>query len=202
MSENKAIMHHNLPGTDVVGSAVGVPGAQWYVAIVKHNTERISSERLAKMGLESYFPAQKEMRVWRNGRKSVVDKVVIPSVVFVHCPEATRREIVKLPFIHRFLTDKAAPTASEGINKPLAIIPDSEIRRLKFMLGQSDVPVSVTDRPYQAGDHVRVIRGSLIGLEGNVIGADTDKSDVIVTLNHFGYAKLRIDTVNLEIVNT
>lgn len=69
------------------------------------------------------------------------------------------------------------------------------------MLGQSDVPVTITDRPYKVGDKVRVIRGSLKGLEGEVFSTDSDKSDVMVALEFFGCAKLHIDTINLEIIN-
>lgn len=187
--------------TDVVGSAVGVAGGYWFVAIVRHNTEKRSAEKLTKMGIENYLPLQREIRVWRNGRKSKVDRVVIPSIIFVRCTEAKRREIVSLPFINRFMRDKTDSSSGESLGKPLAIIPDNEIKRLKFMLGQSDVPVFVTERPYKVGDKVRIIRGGLAGLEGNVVGVAAGKSEVVVALDYFGCAKLQIDTVGLEIIN-
>lgn len=190
-----------MPVTDVVDSAVGVAGSQWFVAIVHFHSEKQSADKLTKMGIETYLPTQKEIRIWRNGRKSKVDRIVIPATLFIHCTEEQRREIVKLPFIYRFMTNKAATASSESLNKPLAIISDSEIRQLKFMLGQSDVSVTIIERPYKVGDKVRVIRGSLKGLEGEVFSTDADKSNVLVALEYFGCAKLLIDTINLEVVN-
>lgn len=93
-----------------------------------------------------------------------------------------------------------AGSVKGSTNKPLAIIPDTEIERLKFMLGQSDIPVEITKKPFKTGDKVRVIRGNLAGLEGEVIDFHDAKSELIVGLNFFGCAKLSIETVNLEII--
>lgn len=190
-----------MPVTNVVDSAVGVPGPFWFVATVHFNSEKQSAEKLAKMGIETYLPTQKEVRIWRNGRKSTVDRIVIPSTVFIRCTEEERRQIVKLPFIYRFMTDKARTSVVETFNKPVAVISDDEINRLKFILGQSDVPVTITDRPYKVGDKVRVIRGTLRGLEGEVFGTESGKSEIAVALEFFGCAKLVIDTINLEVIN-
>lgn len=199
MSADRHISNNVSPVTDVVDDAVGVGKSYWFVAIVNHNSEKQSSEKLDKMGVINYLPTQKEIRVWRNGRKSKVDRIVIPSTIFIYCTEQRRREIVGLPFIFRFMTNKAG-SIKDSTNKPLAIIPDNEIERLKFMLGQSDIPVEITDKPFKAGDKVRVIRGNLAGLEGEVMSMKDAKSELIVALNIFGCAKLSIDTVNLEII--
>lgn len=183
----------------VVDDAVGMNKSRWFVAIVNHNSEKKVSEQLTKIGVVNYLPTQSEVRVWRNGRKSKVDRVVIPSTIFVYCTESRRRELVALPYIFRFMTNKAG-ALKDSINKPLAIIPDREIERLKFMLGQSDIPVEISKMPFKNGDKVRVIRGSLVGLEGEVVDTKNAKSDLIVALSIFGCAKLSIDTINLEIL--
>lgn len=187
------------PVTDVVDEAVGVEKRHWFVAIVNHNSEKQSSEQLTKMGVTNYLPTQAEIRVWRNGRKSKVDRIVIPSTIFIYCTEQRRREIVGFPFIFRFMTNKAGGI-KDSSNKPLAIIPDNEIERLKFMLGQSDIHVEITKKPFNTGDKVRVIRGHLAGLEGEVLDMNHAKSELVVALNFIGCAKLSIDTVNLEII--
>lgn len=187
-----------MPVTNVVDSAVGVPGSYWFVAIVHFHSEKQSAEKLTKMGIETYIPTQTEIRVWRNGRKSKVDRIVIPSTIFIHCTEQQRKEIVKLPYIYRFMTNKAGSSSDGSFNKPLAIVSEKEINQLKFMLGQSDIPVTIMDRPFKVGDKVRVIRGSLAGLEGEVTTGDSDKSEIVVTLQYFGCARLTIDTNSLE----
>lgn len=184
---------------ECVGEAVGMEKNQWFVALVKHNTEKNSAEKMNKMGIITYLPIQSEYKVWKNGRKAKVDRVVIPSTIFVNCTEKERREIVRLPFINRFMTNNAGENR-ESANKPLAIIPENEIDRLKFMLGQSDILVELTSKPLKTGDRVKVVRGSLLGLEGEVIDLKDSKSEIIVNLNFFGYARLTIDRTNLEII--
>ncbi len=184
---------------DVVDDAVGVGKSYWFVAIVNHNSERQSSEKLDNMNIENYLPTQTEFRVWKNGRKAKVKRIVIPSIIFIYCTEQKRKEIVGLPFIFRFMTNKAG-TSSIPTSKPLATIPDEQIERLKFMLGQSDVPVEIGGKSFEAGDKVRVVRGKLAGLEGEVSGLKNSKSELVVTLDFFGCARLTIDTINLELV--
>ena len=81
---------------------------------------------------------QEELHVWKNGRRKKIDRVVIPSVVFVKCDESTRRKIVAYPFICRFMVNRSAESGT--LNKPVAVIPDQQISRLRFMLGQSEIP--------------------------------------------------------------
>lgn len=196
MNTNKT--DHIVPAaTDVVDDAVGMGKSHWFVAIVNHNSEKQSSEKLTKMGIVNYLPTQTEIRIWKNGRKSKVDRIVIPSTVFIYCTEERRKEIVALPFIFRFMINKAG-TIKGSANKPIAVISDNEIGRLKFMLGQSDIPVEIIEKPFVNGDKVRVVRGSLAGLEGKVIDTKNSKSDLIVALDFFGCARLSIDTINIE----
>lgn len=180
-----------------VDDAVGVSKSHWFVAIVNHNSEKQVSERLTKIGVVNYLPTQSEIRVWRNGRKSKVDRIVIPSIVFIYCAEDKRKELVDLPYIFRFMTNKAGKSKNR-INKPLAVIPNVEIERLRFMLGQSEIPIEITEKPLKQGDRVRVIRGSLAGLEGEVIDMKTEKSELYISLENFGCARLTIDTLSLE----
>lgn len=186
---------------DGVGDAVGVEKSQWYVAIVKHNTEKSCAEKLEKIGIQTYVPTQSEYKVWKNGRKAKIDRVVIPSTVFIKCTEQERREIVKLPFINRFMTNKAGVSAN-SFNKPLAIIPDNQITTLKFMVGNSDTPIIFSDHPYKKGDYVRVVRGKLMGLEGEVQAIDNKHSELIIRLDYLGNARLTIETINIEPIPT
>ena len=106
----------------------------------------------------------------KNGRKAKVDKVVIPSVVFVKCTEKERKSIVSLPFINRFMVNRALASVN-GLHKPLVTIPQKQIDTLRFMLGQSDIPVNFVETPFRQHDKVVVVRGNLKGVEGEVIQA-------------------------------
>ena len=103
-----------------VDGAVGVPDVKWFVAIVNSRHEKAVREKLTEIGLEAYVATQEEMHIWKNGRRKMIDRVVIPSMVFVHCTEPQRRQIITLPYICRFLVNRSAD--SGGLNKPVAVI--------------------------------------------------------------------------------
>ena len=180
-----------------VGGAVGMGQNHWFVALVKQNTEKSSKEKLTRLGYYCYVPVQEELRIWKNGKKAIIERVVIPSVVFVRCTESVRKEVVNLPFVYRFMTNNAGDTTQTG-HKPLASIPDEQINKLQFMLGNSDTPVSFSSAPYKKGDFVRVIRGKLLGLTGEIQKIDDKHSELTVSLDFLGNASLKIETINVE----
>lgn len=185
--------------TDVVGDAVGVGERKWFVAVVNHNTEKATEEKLQRLNYETYVAKQTVTRIWKNGRKAKVDKVVIPSLVFIRCTETERRNIVTFPFIKRFLVNKAGKSEN-SLSKPLAIVPQHEIDQLRFMLGQSSIPVTFIDTPFKVKSKVVVVRGDLKGVEGEVIQVSEGKSEVVVKIDLLGAAKMSIDTADLELL--
>ncbi len=172
------------------GDAVGAPKIRWFVAVVRNNTEKSVASRLEAAGISCYLPTQEEVRVWRNGRRRKIERVVIPSVIFVRCTERVRREVVRLPYIHRFMTDRSGSVPGHA-GHPLAVIPDIQIQTLRFMLGNAEGEVTVT-ATYSKGDRVRVTRGSLRGLEGEIIES-SDRSELIVRIDIFGCARVTIN---------
>ena len=179
-----------------VDGAVGVPDAKWFVAIVNSRHEKAVGKKLAEIGLEVFVATQEEMRVWKNGRRKMIDRVVIPSMVFVHCTEPQRRQIIALPYICRFLVNRMAD--SGGLNKPVAVISDAEINNLKFMLGQLDSPVEFVPTEFRVKDNVRVIRGNFRGLTGE-IRENSDGSHVLVVgFPLLGGAKVFIKPQDVE----
>ena len=193
-----------------VGDAGGVPERRWYVAIVNHNTEKNTAERLRQMGYDTYVATQQEYRLWRNGRRAKIDRVVIPSTVFIRCTEAERLQAVRLPQIFRFLTNRAARQGDTPA--PPAVIPEIQLHKLRFMLGHSERPVGFLPRQLSKGDKVRVIRGGLRGLEGEVLrvpssakAADPDQdpdsvpdTELLVRLDILGCARVSINPLDLE----
>lgn len=178
-----------------VDGAVGVSQLNWYVAVVNPRHEKVVADKLRKINVVSYVAAQKEMHRWANGRSRMVDRVVISSMVFVKCTEERRREIVKLPYIHRFMVNRAA---SGALNKPVAVIPETQMRNLMFMLGQSDVPVDFVPTLFKVKDNVRVTRGPLLGLEGEITRNSDGTHTLSVALSLLGGAVISIDPCDVE----
>lgn len=194
MGEDKAINCNCSTVPHGVDDAVGVPKAnKWFIAIVKNRSEKLSAEKLSKLGVENYLPVQEELSVWRNGKKVKIERVMIPSKIFIHCTEQERRELVNLPFIFRFMTNRAGTSANSS-NKPLAVVPDFEISQLKFMLGASEGNFMFTER-FVKGEKVEVRRGPFKGLIGEIIyDADGSTCRLYINIDCLGSASVEIDS--------
>ena len=182
--------------TNVLDDAVGMASRRWFVAVVRHNTEKKLQKYLSGHGLEAYVASQPKLRIYPSGRKKWVDMILIHSKVFIHCTEKERREIVVHPYIHRFLVNPTGKVVNGS--RPVAVIPEKEMETLRFMLGQKEYPVSFSDRCYKTGAKIKIIRGSLKGLEGEVIESDSGQKDLLVHLDLLGSAKVSIPLSDLQ----
>ncbi|MDE5902027.1 MAG: hypothetical protein K2H21_02295 [Muribaculaceae bacterium] len=189
---------HN-PETDqpeAHGTDDNQPETRWYVAIVNHNSELKSALRLAQAGYKAYVAAQMEMRRRANGRRVQVNRVVIPSKVFIHCTERQRLQVVTLPYINRFMTNPTARSAG-ALRSPLVVIPQREMQIMQFMLGQSDTPVDFVPATYAKGTEVEVVRGALKGLRGIISEAPDGSGTLTVCLDLLGSARVSINPIDV-----
>ena len=161
--------------TNVIGSGVA-HSKRWLVAIVRICHEKKTSERLTKMGIENFLPIQQEVHQWSDRRK-VVDRVLIPMMIFVHVDLHEQKEVLTLSAISRYMVLRGESTP--------AIIPDQQMLRFKFMLDYSDETISMSTSPLAPGEKIRVIKGPLAGLEGELVNVN-GKSKVAVRLKMLG----------------
>lgn len=164
----------------------------WYVALVQINCEKTADKRLQSMGIETFLPVQTEIHYWSD-RKKKIDRIVIPTMVFVKLNSEEIKKVRNVSFIYKLLT---AP----GENVP-AIIPEGQINQFKFMLGNSDSEITLEPLPVQKGDMVRVKRGSLRGLTGYACHGSDGKSKILVVIDYLGCACVSISLTDLETVN-
>lgn len=184
---------------DGADDAVGVT-RYWFVAVVARNTEKNCRERLRQAGYDVYVASQEEVHIWANGRRKKVERILIPARVFICLTETERREVVALPYIKYFLTDKAAKANAYGVH-PVARIPDREMQMLRFMLYQADAPVDFVSHVH-LGDRIRVVRGSLKGFEGHITNLPSGKSFVVARLDSLGCAIMKISPEDVEILKS
>lgn len=170
----------------------------WYVAVVNRNSEKLIREKLLLKGFEAYVASQMEDHVWKNGRKKKIEHVLIPAKIFIRLTEQERLEVVHLPYISYFLTDKAMATNAFGVH-PLAVIPDREMQMLRFMLCNADSPVDFVSTQFRAGDRIRIVRGALKGFEGEVARI-TGETYVFIRLSVLGSALTRVSPQDIEVV--
>ena len=162
---------------------------RWIAALVQMCTEKKVGNRLTKLGIENYVPTQTEIHQWSD-RKKKIERVVIPMVVFVRADEATERILRMQSFIRKILTYPGQTAA--------AVIPDEQIERLKFMLQEADSPVELMPENLRVGDRVRIVRGALQGLEGELCKSVPEKSMVAIRIDGLGYACVNVSVGDLE----
>ena len=162
---------------------------RWVAALVQMNSERKVAAKLDKMGIVNYVPIQQEEHQWSD-RKKKIDRIVIPMVVFVRLAQDEEDGFRRLSFILKFITYPG----SKELTTP---IPDGQIEKLKFLLHNADAKVSIVEK-LKVGDKVRLVRGPMKGLEGELSYVEENKPIVAIRIDGLGYACVSIEKINLE----
>lgn len=155
----------------------------WIAVLVQMNCEKKVESKLNKLGLETYLPVQKEEHQWSD-RKRIIERNVIPMVVFVRVDKEIAQSLRSLNFIHKLV----AYPGSREIATP---IPDEQMNRLKFLLSNADSEVSIAS-DIEIGDEVRVVKGALKGLVGILYMKDINTPKVAIRIDCLGYASVSI----------
>ena len=155
-----------------------VPHRQWYAAYVRLFHERKTAEKLSAMGIRCFVPVREEIHQWSQRKKKVL-RVLIPQMIFIHATPEERLEALTLPSISHYLVLRGEHTPT--------VIPDRQMERFMFMLDYSNETVEMYTTPLQPGQAIKVIKGPLSGLEGELIELE-GKSKVIIHLDLLGCA--------------
>lgn len=161
---------------------------KWFIGFVKSNQERKAAEALTKMGVEHYLPIQREIHQWSD-RKRIVERLVIPRLIFVRCTEAERLKLKdQLWHIYAFMSNG-------GPYNP-TVVRDQEMETFRAMVEHSGRPVTMSSVPLAVGDHVRITSGPLTGYECELVSIGTGRC-LAVRLGVLGTATmdLALDTV-------
>lgn len=161
----------------------------WVATLVQMCTERKVGEKLSKLNIENWVPTQSEVHQWSDRKKRIL-RVVIPMVVFVKVDEIEETQLKSLSFINKILSYPG--------EKKAAIIPEEQIERLKFMLKNAESNVELDNNQLQIGEQVRITRGSLKGLEGELHIIDSDKMMVAIRIECLGCACVKVSSADVE----
>ena len=78
-----------------------------------------------------------------------------------------------------------------------AVIPDTQMEKFKFMLDYSEEAVNMSNAPLSPGEKVRVIKGPLRGLEGELVTLN-GKTKIAVRLDMLGCASVDMPVGYIE----
>jgi transcription antitermination factor NusG len=128
----------------------------WSVVYTRHQHEQSVSEVLEAKGFEVFLPLYKSTRKWKDRRK-VLSLPLFPCYVFVRGAIERRLPILTTPGVHMLITR----------GQRVATVPEAEIDAIRRTVqGQ----MRVEPHPFlRCGERVRVVRGSLEGVQGVLI---------------------------------
>lgn len=155
---------------------------KWYALYVKMHHEKKLAQRFRDQGIEHFLPIQTVVRQWSD-RKKKIEQVVIPMMIFVHVEEGDRIALLQDPSALSYLTLR-------GTRHP-ATIPDKEMERFIFMFDFSDEAIHFCQDILTPGCKVRVIKGPLQGLEGELF-QHCGKHEVGIRIPQLGYATVEV----------
>jgi transcription antitermination factor NusG len=140
------------PGTELETNG----NSDWWALYTRHQHEKTVGDMLTAKGFEVFLPLYDSMRRWKD-RKKMISLPLFPCYLFVRGGLHRRLQIVTTPGVHMILF--------HGEN--VAIIPKDEIEAIRKTL---ESPSHVEPHPFlKCGERVRVIRGSLEGVEGILV---------------------------------
>jgi transcription antitermination factor NusG len=128
----------------------------WWVLYTRHQHEKAVAESLAVQGFEVFLPLYESTRRWKD-RTKILSLPLFPCYVFVQGGCNRMLEVVTTPGVHMILHR----------GERVATIPGAELDAIRRTV---EGHLSVEPHPFlKCGERVRVIRGSLEGVEGVLI---------------------------------
>ena len=191
-----------VPETALESSLEGLDAKDekpWFVLWVNSKAERSVRDNLIGKGLEAFVPVRQEIHTWRRGERRKIDKVLIPSVVFVRMEQADRRTVEDCPGVNAMMRDPARKR--EGLSgwDTLARITNDEMLLFKQMLGMEDVQIQFASTDYSVGDFVRIKgfgessgKAQIVRIFGN------NKTYVGVRVSFLGCAYMEVKKSRIE----
>jgi len=168
--------------------SIAMSDRRWLAAYVKMHHEKKVRDRLTETGIENFLPVQEELRLWSD-RKKKVERVLIPMMIFVHVNPDEQRTVIKLPSVLRYLVLRGEHTPT--------VIPTAQMEQFRFMVDHSGSSVNFYTGTLCPGEKVRVITGSLTGLEGELITID-GKSNIAIRIDQLGCATVEMHRSMVE----
>ena len=133
---------------------------QWFVARTRDKQELAIGKKLKTLDVEHFLPTRREIRQLKDRRKEV-EVPVIRNLIFIH---ATKQEAIDL---HN-KQGLAIFYLSDRCKRGMLIVPDKQMQDFIQVMNLNPDAVSFDGEQVMPGDKVRVVKGDLCGVEGEV----------------------------------
>lgn len=149
-----------------------IPEAGWHVIWTKSNREKIVAHELADKGFECFLPMVDQWSK-RAGSRHAIRVPLFRGYLFV------RNGITKRSYLRICQTRGLVRILGHSWDR-LATVPCHEIESIRKAV-DSDAPVS--PHPYvKEGDRVRIVRGSLAGIEGIFVKSESSGGVFVLSI--------------------
>ena len=132
------------------------PEKPWYILWVHSRTEKSVRDNLIHNGFEAFAATRKEVHTWRRRERRMVEKVIIPSVVFVRMEKQDRIIVERMMNVSCLMRDPARKGARSKGQDEYACISEDEIHLFRQMLEQEEADVNFTTTDFTIGEYVRI----------------------------------------------
>lgn len=155
MTEPNVCIIEGAPGssTDDGGAMLERP---WNVLWVKPRTEKSVRDNLLQEGFEAFVATRFEIHTWRRAERRKVEKVLIPSVVFVRMEKQDRPLVEHLMNVTSLMRDPAKKGARCKGGEEYASITNDEMLLFQQMLSQEGTQVNFASTNFTIGDYVKI----------------------------------------------
>ena len=143
----------------------------WYVAYTRVNQELLIKKKLDTLGIENFLPQEELVRDTPAGRKKI-RVLLIHGMIFIRTDKAT-----SFSLINDHMLNVVSLKDIEGRHS--LIVPDKQMEDFMFLLDFSTNGIEVLNKNLKRGDRVRVIKGPLQGLEGELVRLKGHKRVII-----------------------
>ena len=128
----------------------------WYVLWVNSRAEKSVRDALIGKGFQAFVATRKEVHKWRRGERRKVERVLIPSIVFVRMDKSDRKTIEDCQGVCSIMSDPARKKSGVSSWDTLARVSPEEMLFFQQMLTQEGAPVNFAPSDLVVGDYVRI----------------------------------------------
>ena len=143
----------------------------WYVAYTRVNQEFLIKKKLDELGIENFLPLEEQVRDTPLGRK-IIRVLLIHGMIFIRTDKVT-----SFSLINEYSLNIVYLRDLEG--RRSLIVPDKQMEDFMFLLDFSPDGIEILNKDLKRGDRVRVIKGPLQGLMGELVRLRGHKRVVI-----------------------
>jgi transcription antitermination factor NusG len=165
----------------------------WFVARTRRNQELSVQKRIESFGIENFVPTRSEVRVYGK-RKRMVQKVLIPNVVFMHTGKEQAYSLINDEGLNiSFVIDKST--------RKTLVVPEKQMHDfMRVCTAGTAETVQLSTETFAKGDTVQIVEGDFCGVEGELI-RHKGKSHVLIHIHGVVALTVQIDKKFLKKLN-